>query len=210
MPRILRSTSRLHLGALCLCSMVLRSATSWSQPVPTADLTLLLECKADVATYLTFRRWISRGGPDVARAGFAWRKTYRFEAEYGLSRTVSVFGLQARVFGLTGDGILAEVGGVTPQRLAQRLGIDPLLSTPTTFVANKLVAANDAAKAHAGEVQVAPTDLDALLGNGRAKPADDAQEVIQVITNQGQPGKTMVGCNYISSAESPNLPFPIK
>ena len=78
------------------------------------------------------------------------------------------------------------------------------------FVATKLVTANDAAKAHPGAAQVAPTDLDSLFGEKPKQPAPDAQEVSQVVTNLGQASKTMVGCNYVSSAQSPNLPFPVR
>ena len=196
--RDLRHRSRRReLMALLVCATISTPTTAWSQRPSLSDLPSLLECKTDVASYLKFRHWISKGGADFVRAGYAWRKTNVFQAEYGLSHPVSVFGMQARVVGLTDNGVLAEVAGTTPRRLAQRLGVDPLVDATDLFVANKLVGANDAARAHAGQVQVAPTDVDALLGVTPTKPAYDAQEVIQVVTNLGQAGKTMVGCNYI-------------
>ena len=205
-----RASRQQRLIALSLCAALSTPMTAWAQAPTTADLSSILECKAGLASYFKFRRWISRGGADVARAGFAWRKTDLFQAEYGLSHRVAVFGMQARTLGLTDNGVLADVDGATPQRLAQQLGVDPLLSNGATFVANKLVAANKVARSHAGQIQVAPTGVDALLGITPTQPAYDAQETIQVVTNLGRAGKTLVGCNYISSAESPNLPFPVK
>ena len=186
------------------------SVPALSQPAPAFDLSALLECRVEVSDYLNFRRWISRGGPAIATAGFAWRSTDLFQASYALAKPAAVFGMQARSIGLTSDGLLAEVAGTTPAQLTARLQMETSLSSGQIFLATKLVAANDAAKAHAGHAQVAPTDLDALFGEKPRQPSYDARETIRVVTNQGRPGKTFVGCNYVSAAESPNLPFPQK
>ncbi len=197
-------------AAGCLCAAVATPVSSWAQPATPAGLTALLECRADVATYLGFRRWISQGGNGVARAGYAWRGTDLFQAEYALSHPVSVFGMQVHTIGLTDNGVLAEVSGITPERLAGHLHVEPSVDGGAIFLATRLVTANDAAKAHAGQAQVAPTDLDSLFEAKPTRPSYDAREVTQVVTNLGHAGRTLVGCNYVSSAESPNLPFPQK
>jgi hypothetical protein len=140
------------------------------------DLARLIECRADIKAYNGFAIWLTSEPDAPARLG--WRKlpsNNPFLEEYRLESPVNVFGHATSNIAFTATGPMAVLDDISPEALANSLGLTAGLANAGKFMAEKVI--------------VDTRDIDA----GTTFSTYITLNVSNVDTH---PGKTLAGCSY--------------
>ena len=143
----------------------------------TLDLSGLIECRADVKAYNRFAFWLTGEENDAVRK-LGWTEMDSGNpllGQFKLPKPVSVFGYETDSVVFTSSGPMAVLDNVSPQGLADKLGISPMTASPDKFLGEKAI------------VEESGEEAGITLKTRIA---------LNVSTVGSHPGKTLAGCSY--------------
>lgn len=155
----------------------------WEVDPRTIDVSLLLNCAADVPTYNTFA--LSLDDEKYGAKARGWKKVESgnpFLSQYQLPRPIDVVGDVTDVFTtqtivFSSSAIMAVIDLKDPTELAKSMGIDDYVSLPGKFMGQRIISESS-------------TDEPDLNTRFKTKIAQS------VSTVSSHPGKTLYGCSY--------------
>jgi hypothetical protein len=114
---------------------------------PQRAATWLIECRADIKAYNGFAIWLTSEPDASVRLG--WRKLPSdnpFLEEYRLGSPINVFGHATSNIAFTATGPMAVLDDISPEALANSLGLTVAVENAGKFMAEKTKVENNQVK----------------------------------------------------------------